>query len=164
MTEGQVSYQTAVLPSTVLENLTVDDTPELFYNHFWEFMGVDIQNAYIYPWDFDNILDMVDLAFSNFLQEFKEDLWDKVLIVAYKTETHEDGTEEKIAVHAYHVSKLWDMLRAKMYFKMCRSREGFALKQITESKGTLSQLQRIEGGQPIPAMPGQQQKEGRWRL
>lgn len=160
--KGQVQFQAAVLPDQVLEKLTIDDTPDLFYNYFWEFMGVDIQNADIKPWDFENVLDMVDIAFCEILEEFAEETWDKVVVIAYKTYLDKDGKQiVKEAQHAYHVSRLWSSLRAKLYVKMCRAREGFALKQLTESKGHLSQHQKIEGLNPGM---DHQEKKGGWRL
>lgn len=160
-----ITYQAVTLPPNVMERITLDDSPESFYDWFWEFMGVDIQNADIKAWDFQNALDMVDIAFSNILQDFKETDWQNVVIAKFEQRPKSDGTVENIVIMAYHVSKLWDMVRAKVYFKLCRARDGFTLRQITESKSEIKQHQTMAGypamGVPMP-MQGQQNK--RWGL
>lgn len=160
-----VSYQTAILPQTVLEQLTVDDTPDLFYNYFWEFMGVDIQNANIMPWDFDNILDMIDIKVCEILQEYPEESWDDVVIVKYKKRI-QTGRIIKEPIYAFHLTILWSSMKAKAYLKMCRAREGFALRQITETKGHLTQHQKIEGGDYAVAaqQDNNPQKNKDWKL
>jgi len=147
------------MPENIMERLTKDDSPDIFNNWFWEFLGVDVQNADIKPWDFKNVLDMVDIAFINILNDFKEDEWENVSIVAYN--------ENRQPVYAYHVTKLWDMIRAKMYLKMCRAREGFMLKQLTEKKSKTEQELRGYPGVPAPVtqggQPQEKQKEG-WKF
>lgn len=162
--QPQVSYQTAVMPESVIQKLTIDDSPDMFYNFFWEFMGVDIQNAYIHPWDFENILDMVDIKLCELFQEYPEELWDNIVLIKYITYIEGDRIKRKIE-HVFQLSILWSSMRAKMYVKMCRAREGFALRQLTESRST----SKYEGMNPMMPYAGeypqqQERKTSKWRL
>jgi len=165
MSEKGVSYQAAILPESILQGLAIDDTPDIFFNYFWEFMGVDIQNAYIEPWDFDNILDMIDIKVCEILQEYPEEEWDKIVIVQYKTYADKaKGGFVKVPIHAFHFTILWSAMKTKVYVKMCRARQGFALRQITETKGSIYQTSKYEGTMPgLRDYEQQEQKKG-WKL
>lgn len=165
-------YQTATIPGNVLEKLIVDDSPGIFMNKFWEFLGVDIRIADIKPWDFDNVLDMVDVAFVNILMEFPETEWNKVVMVEYKRIAVIDPNNPKNVLgfkmepsRAYHISKLWDAMRAKIYLKMCGAREGFDFKQITENR-SMSEMKGYPTASPVmpQGQPMPQKQGSRWKI
>ena len=131
-------YQTTVLTPNMVQALIMDDSPDMLFNKFWAFLGVDIPVADIQPWDFKNILDSVDLIFINMLQEYPESEWEKVVIAEYENQII-DGATVQVLVKAYKVVELWDAMRGKIYVKMCRAREGFTLKQLTESRSYVSE-------------------------
>ena len=161
---GDITYQAMSMPQDIMQKITSDDSPDIFFNWFWEFMGIDIQNANIQAWDFENILDMIDIAFANILGEYKESDW-KDLIITKVESVQIDGKIQDRVVMAYHISKLWDMVRAKVYTKMTRAREGFTLRQITESKSEVKQHQTMSGYPQPMGMPmvNPEKKKG-WRI
>lgn len=162
MSEQGITYQPAVLPASVVDTLIKDDSIDELENYLWEFIGVDIQNANIKEWDFQNVLDMVDIAFINMKAEFKEKDWNDLAIVKYKIIRHNDGTITKVPLRSFTIAKMWDAMRTKAYLKMCRSRDGFMLRQLTENRGSLEQ--KVSGSlQPIQPEE-QEKKKSRWRL
>lgn len=153
-------YQTAVLTPDLISSLIMDDSPQILDNKFWQFLGVDIPVADIKEWDFKNILDFVDLEFINWLMNYPEELWESLAIVEY-----EDVNGKLVPKRYYNLIELWDSVRAKVYLKMCRAREGFTLKAVTESKTFIDERLRTMQHplQPINA-DGTIKKKKRWGL
>lgn len=158
-------YQTAVLTPELVNTLVRDDSPPILSENFWTFLGVDIPVSVILSFDFKNILDMVDLEFINMLEEYPEDEWENVAIVEYQERiiTTEDGEKIKkmIPVKAYNLIETWQKMHDKTYLKMCRAREGFTLKRLTENRSIIEQdiKQRV----PIGIGGQMQTKESRWK-
>lgn len=158
---GSVTYQTAVLNPSLVETMVIDDSPQILWNKFWAFLGVDIPIADIKEWDFKNILDFVDIAVFEILEEYPEEQWENVVIIEYETST-ENGKTVKTPIRAFKVSTLQNLLRAKTYLKMCRAREGFTLKSLTESRSFIEEKTNA----PMMSMPTQQpqEKKGGWKI
>lgn len=157
-------YQTAVLTPDLVSTLVVDDSPDILFDRFWAFFGVDIPVAMIMPWDFQNILDFVDISVYDYMQDWPESEWENVAIVQYE-ERDVNGERKMVAVRAYKIIETWNTIRAKMYMKMCRAREGFTLRQLTESKSFVEE--RLHNMSPmnmqgVPQM--QEQGKSRWKL
>lgn len=142
-------YQTAVLPSNILERVIVDDSPKEILDHFWAFTGVDIRVADIKSWDFQNVLDMIEVERINYLFQYPESDWENLAIVKFHriVKTDKDGNKvvENVPVTAVRLEKIIDSLKSKVYLKMCGAREGFDFRQVTESRS----FQKMEG---FPAM------------
>ena len=80
----QVVYQTTTLTPGIVETMIMDDSPEMIFNNFWAFLGIDIPIADIQPWDFENVLDRVQQICIEILEEYPEEMWDKLEIIQYK--------------------------------------------------------------------------------
>lgn len=190
---SQVVYQTTVLTPDMVQTMIMDDSPDVIFNKLWQFFGVDIPVADIKPFDFKNVLDFVDLAFVNMLQEHPEKDWENIAIVeiemklvktmvckkcGIKYEFDEklkncpeckkpvEEAEESVEniKRGWKVIELWDAVRAKVYLKMCRAREGFNLRQLTEKRSFLEE--RVHGV-PMPAglpQEPQEKKKGGWKI
>ena len=139
MSGDEIIYQTTVLNKDLVETLIVDDSPNVLWHKFWEFMGIDLPVAFIEPWDFENILDMVDIAFLNIIEQHPENNWDSVAILEKSRNITKDGQVIETLKHTYLIFPLWDSVRAKVYNKMCRARGGFTLRAITESRSKIEQ-------------------------
>lgn len=163
MEEGegkQIIYQTAVLNPQLVEAMVYDDSPPALTDEFWQFLGIDIPVADIKPWDFKNILDMVDLAFAYQLYQYPEEKWDKIMIVEM---VKDPETGEKKISRVWQLTKVWNDIRTKVYLKMCRARNGFTLDSLTKSKQELIEHSNV------PFMPtgmpqiNTQEKKG-WKV
>lgn len=165
-------YQTAVLTPDLVNTLVTDDSPNVLFDKFWAFFGVDIPVSVIYPWDFQNILDMVDINVYNYMQDYKEEDWEDVAIVEYQemeVEENEQTVRKMVPVRAYKIIETWESMKAKIYMKMCRAREGFTLRQLTESKSTSTIEERLHSTTaqaPMNMQGGIQypRKQSRWKV
>lgn len=166
----QVSYQASTLPENILSNLVKDDSPEIFNADSWPFMGADIQNADVRPWDFKNVLDMVDISILKKLEEYPLKHWDVARIQKLKAVLDKEHQRIiQIVESEYHITRYWAQLYAKTYNKMMRARNGFQINALTTTRGILQQSQELRGYNPAAlAMGGQpvqaQQKTGGWKL
>lgn len=162
--QGQIIYQTATLTPNLINTLVRDDSPDIFYEKLWQFLGVDIPVAFIEPWDFENILDMVDVAFLDMLEQYPENEWDTVAVVEYNKIKTENGFE-MTPKNAYLIIDLWHAVSAKIYTKMCRARGGFTLKALTEQRSKMEQT--IQDNRPLMVQPmggSPQKKKSGWSM
>jgi len=161
---GGVTYQTTVLTPTMVETLIKDDSPAILYDsenvQLWQFLGVDIPVADIREWDFKNIEDMIDLAFLNMLENYPESQHERVFVVEYEN-MEVNGETKLVPVRKMKAIELWHAVRAKVYVKMCRARNGFTMRGLTESR----QFLKEETNAPMfPTMPVQAKKKKRWGI
>lgn len=161
---AQTVYQTATLTPNLINTLVRDDSPDLLYDKLWQFLGVDIPVAFIEPWDFENILDMVDVAFLDMMEQYPESEWDTVAIVEYSKVKTGKGFK-MIPKNAYLLVDLWHAVSSKIYTKMCRARGGFTLKAITEQRSKIDQT--IQDNRPLMVQPvggSPQEKKSGWSV
>ncbi len=143
--------------------MVIDDSPDVFYEKFWAFLGVDIPVAYIEPWDFINILDMIDIKFLNILEQYPEDEWDRVAVIEYEKKII-NNTLKLIPKRIYLVTELWDDVRAKVYNKMCRARGGFTLNALTEQR-TKTKVEEVTSMEKSKsASKNQQREKEKWSM
>jgi len=156
----QIIYQTAVLNPQIVESMVYDDSPPVLTDSFWQFLGIDIPIADIKPWDFRNILDMVDLTFAYHLFQYPEEEWEKVMIVEMEKDK---STGEIRIIRAWNLARVWNDIRTKVYLKMCRARDGFTLNALTTSRQEITEKTNMPFA---PAVPEPQQFEAKkgWRV
>jgi len=165
-TQGGVTYQMVTLTPGLADTLIKDDSPDILQQEIWQFLSLDISAANLSYVDMLNILDYVDIAFCNFLCGIQEGDWDKFKIeeVTWAKDPADPTGKKLIKVNAksYVITELWDAIRAKVYIKCCKSRDGFLMRQLTESRSQISQDIRQQGGFGYP-MPQQENKK-RWGI
>lgn len=130
-------YQNSIVPAHVLEGILMGvKQPTSLLRQFWEFQDLDIRVADIKSFDFQNVLDMIDLAVYMELFQKEEKDWSGVRFqeterVMLKTEKGDKLVD--VVTLDMPIDQLQQALKAKMYQKMCSAREGFAFRQLTES-------------------------------
>jgi hypothetical protein len=140
---GGVTYQLATLTPQLSDSIIKDDSPQILQDEIWQFLGTDLSSANLTDIDMLNVLDFVNIAFANMLNAIPEDQWDKFVIQEIQwVEVQDDkGNKyrEKRVLKEFVVNELWDAMHAKVYIKCCKSRGGFIMRQLTESKSQVSQ-------------------------
>jgi hypothetical protein len=157
---GGITYQLATLTPQLSDSIIKDDSPQILQDEIWQFLSVDLSSANLTDIDMLNILDFVNIAFANMLNALPEDQWDKFVIQEVQWVQLEDKTIEKRVLKEYVINELWDAMRTKVYIKCCKSRGGFIMRQLTESRSQVSQdiRQTSTGGEAAQA------KKSGWRF
>lgn len=168
---GQKTYQITSLSPDVIDRIVVDDSPTILYDEFWAFLGVDIPIANIQEHDFKIIRLMVRRQILNILERYKEDEWDKIMIVEYEyiPQKDDDGNlvmngDKPVLIKrqkaVYRLVELINSLDSKVYVKLCRARDGFTLNSLTVERQQIKQ--DVSDNRPVilPQQPLQQQEQG----
>lgn len=166
MTDGQptstTTYQMVTLTPDLARETLKDESPQILQDEIWQFLNTDLHTAALTEVDFANIMDMVDIAFSNMLNGLPEDRWHEFKIKETTWAKDESGQLVPVTVKEFSIVELWDAVRAKVYIKCCGSRDGFLLRTLTENRSSISQLYE-ERGRLLPGMPIPQENKSRWR-
>lgn len=150
------TYQIATLTPGLGDVLLKDDSPDILQNQLWQFLNVDLSTANLTDVDFLNIMDMVDIAFSNFLNGIPEDKWGEFQVKETVYDV-DPATKKLVPVQTklYPITELWDAMRTKVYIKCCKARYGFLMRVLTEQRSSIKQEydeRRTMAG--LPGMPG----------
>lgn len=156
----QTTYQMVTLTPDLARETLKDESPQVLQDEIWQFLNTDLHTANLTEVDFLNIMDMVDIAFSNMLNGIPEDQWHEFKIQEIRWKKDGNGNIIPETVKEYSITELWDAVRAKVYIKCTGSRDGFLMKVLTENR---SRIQQSYEGRDIQ-MPFQpQQKKSFWR-
>lgn len=160
-----VTYQMVTLTPGLADTLIKDDSPDILQTEIWQFLSLDISAANLSYVDMLNILDYVDIAFCNFLCGIAENDWDKFKIeeVTWAKNPEDPKNPIKVSSKVYVITELWDAIRAKVYIKCCKSRDGFLMRQLTESRSQISQdIRQQQSG--FGGYPPQQENKKHWGI
>jgi len=127
--EGNVTYQIVQNPLSNVDKIIIETAPHVIKDKLWAFMGVDIQLADVQEYDFDNLLDMVDIKFLNMLKEVPERKWnDMFLSIKYR---NREGVNSDYIIS---IMQLWSDAKAKIYQHAMRGRGGFTMNAVSRSR------------------------------
>ncbi len=163
----QVTYQMSTLTPGLSDALLRDDSPQVLQGAIWQFLTIDLSTANLTEVDFLNILDMVDISFANLLLGIPEDQWGEYKITETTWERDPNDPDKVIPVTSqeYPLTELWDAIKAKVYIKATRARDGFMMRILTENRSKVEQSYQEIGVPRIGPMPGQEQAKGkRWGI
>lgn len=155
----QTTYQMVTLTPDLARETLKDESPQVLQDEIWQFLNTDLHTANLTEIDFLNILDMVDIAFSNMLNGLPEDQWHEFKIREVRWKKNAEGDIVPETVKEYSITELWDAVRAKVYIKCCGARDGFLMKVLTENR---SRIQQSYEGREVQG-PLVQQKKSFWR-
>lgn len=183
--QPQRVYQTTGLSPDIVDKMVVDDSPQILWNEFWPFLGVDIPVANIEPADFKIILLQVRRQILNILERYPESKWDKIKIIEWELQAAEDedghvimrtigegenSRQEPVYVKkpkmVYYLVELLNSLDAKVFAKLCRARGGFTLNAMTVERSHTRQDVNDNRPMVMPVQPANQAQEsdGGWSL
>lgn len=158
------TYNLVTLTPGLADVVMRDASPEVIQGELWQFLNTDISTANLTDVDFLNILDMVDIAFCNLINGLPEDRWHEFRIKETIWDTNALGKLVPLTEKIYPITELWDAIRAKVYIKCCKARNGFLMRVLTEQRTFQEYAER--GVMRFPGMapmPGQaQEKKGGW--
>lgn len=168
---GQSSQPSAVYSMVTLtpglaDKMFGESAPQTIINTFWEFLNSEVMTANLRDIDVEEIMDRVDIAFTNLLTGLPENQWNDFKIIEQEWINTPNGAELR-TTRIFSIVELWDQISAKVKIKCCNSRNGHLIKTITESRSTISQLYEERGTQRAPGyvLPGQAPEEHKsgWR-
>ena len=166
-TSAGTTYQMVTLTPGLAQEILKDGSPTTVLTELWQFLNTDLMTANLTPVDFLNVMDFVDIHFSNMLLGIPENHWEELQIQETLWDKDPDtGQIIKVETKVYSITELWDAVRAKVYIKCCNSRGGHLIKTLTESKQTISQLYEERGvNRPPEYLPASQggEDKGSWR-
>lgn len=153
-------YQMVTLTPGLADKVFGESAPQTVVDTLWEFLNSEVMTANLRDIDVEEIMDRVDIAFTNLLTGIPEDHWNDFKIVEQEWVNTPNGAELQTR-RIFSIVELWDQVSAKVKIKCCNSRNGHLLRTITESRSTISQLYEERGTQRVPglALPGQAQEE-----
>lgn len=160
----QVTYQMSTLTPGLSDTLLKDDSPQILQSEIWQFLTIDLATANLTEVDFLNILDMVDISFTNLLLGIPEDEWGdyKVTETIWDKDPNDPTNIIPISRREFPLTELWDAVRAKVYIKATKARDGFMMRILTENRSRIEQsYQELGIPRPPVLMPGQGQPQGK---